>query len=998
MQIVVIILALLVWAVPASADIVVTLPISGGSVTFSGSPTQGTYANGDPFVVVGGGTTTIVTRTGADTVTPFTNGCQINPVPHAPTTLTSAKSGEVLQGFDSRTLSYAYTDTLNVCDSFPSATIAAGSSIVFATSNNPTGSCPIAPGSNSVACMQYADVVTIISAAPACGNGCAWRPPWAGSDKSFPSGITTKSQIRYNVLHDYTNSGAISSLATIESNCWFRGPLLILAGKGADGWTDAMPSSWCNTPIIAYGRQIQGATLNAMAALSQSATDGQKEVLAIRMSQMAIDLWSQYRAGQYFIGIAGWCWPAKELIVFGASLLDNADMMSIAPNAVSGNKFCTNLQYATITQGIIDTTLQASCGHNGTATHLCVDFTQEMLNRAQWCADWSNVPKCSAVWNPTYAYMPVEGPVGIAVILSEMQLEEEHGNSAYFQYLLNRNNNWGDNRIMTLWRAQFTGECYSGNPASQGVPDDTACALFDTYINEASIDGSLGSAPVTPNEPPTSALTTPSSAATHYTSSATIALAGTAADSDGTVTGTVCASDKDGSITNTGTPTAWACTPDLPSMSVSAITVTSIDDDTDTAIIPVSVLRASSTCTGLLDTFTLSGSWATPNPHCWVNMVGSLLWENNHLRSSTNARNLFYFNSAINNDQMASVTIDVTPTDNVWIYQGVRGSVSGSNYSGMGCTAQNPISYIAKFINTNRTTFATIDMTTTPWVSGDVASCRVIGQEYCLLKNGVVQGSCATDGSSSFTSGYAWAGAWGTATGFSNFVATAQAGGGDIISPVAAITTPTGVLQVAATPYTSMAGTFSDAVGVATGTWRVAENPSENGTVTPNSAFPSTSGTWTIPGGGIDLISGTNTVQVTFTDAASNSTTVSEVISYVPASSVVATFTYPTADATWTQRGRLVDLMGTFTAAQCTSVLLTNVTDPNPVIGGTQVVATGTDSWSARVGLLQYRDEFGAVSGLNDIEISCMDGADGTGTSLLTVHKYVTYIPLKKRR
>jgi len=373
------------------------------------------------------------------------------------------------------------------------------------------------------------------------------------------------------------------------------------------------------------------------------------------------------------------------------------------------------------------------------------------------------------------------------------------------------------------------------------------------------------------------------------------------------------------------------------------------------------------------------------------------LWENNHLRSTTNARNLFYFNSAVNNDQMASVTIDVTPTDNVWIYQGVRGSVSGTNYSGMGCTAQNPISYIAKFIDTTRTPFATIDMTSAPWVSGDVASCRVIGQEYCLLKNGVVQGSCATDAVSSFTSGYAWAGAWGTTTGFSNFVATAQASG-DIISPVAAVTTPAGVAQVASTPYTSMAGTFSDAVGVTAGTWLVAENPSENGTVTPNSAFPSTSGTWTIPGGGIDLISGTNTVQVTFTDAASNSTTVSGVISYVPASSVVATFTYPTSDATWTQKGRLVDLMGTFTAAQCTSVLLVNVTDPDPDIGGTQVVATGTDSWSARVGLLQYRDEFGAVSGLNDIEISCMDGAGGTGTSLLTVHKYVTYIPLRKRR
>jgi len=1008
---------LAVWAAPAAAATVVTLP-QGGTVTFCETKTQGTYITGDPWII---GPVTICDRTSKDTdsVLPTLHGCMVNPIPPTFSSVQLANQGGITQGWDSRVARATYSAALNRCNSFPSTSIANGSSILFAVSLNntlPNGPCTTKSTTSSPSydyqCLNYIDVVTVVASDPNSG-GNVFRPAWTGTDKSYTPLV---SSIRYDVLKDHALVTGQASLATLEAEGIMRGPFIQIE-DGSETWERYAPISRWNmirspgsttSGAQAYGRAVNWGISDVLAALHANYTDGQKATMAIRFVQTAIDLYGQVGAGRtYFQGKAGFCIGSNTILLAGASLLNNQAMMNAGSVAVNPSRFCQEYFWKYIDSTAVNTQRSTYCGSNLTTRanfSTCLAFSSAMLGRPAACWNlntWENPanPNCSADPHTTYHYL--NNPfVMHALALKWMSLKVEYGWNAFFDYMLNEGTalNWGNGVWANYAQVNNVGPdapCSQSSHFQSSAMRLYVCTLYNTYQNETPTEGSI-SGEVSPNVGPTSTLVGPSSNTSQTTASATITLTGTAADSDGTVSGTVCSSTKDAVIVNSGTPTAWSCTVDLPSNSVNVVTINTYDDDGAAASpITVNVLRTSTTCTGLADTFSLDGTWPTPNPACWVAMAGSLTWTNNHLESASNARHLFYYNSAINNDQQASMTLDTTPTDNVWAYGLLRSSLSGSLYQGMSCTAQNPVSYIARFVvvgsSAQRQQLGTgIDMTTegrTPWVSGDSFQCRMIGQQVCILKAGVVQGSCETDPLAVFTSGFAGAGAWGVQTGISNAVFTAAAGAGDIINPLAAITTPAGVTQVAATPYTLMAGTASDAVGVTTCTWLVAEHPAVNGSC-GGTALPATSVSWTIAS--IALSSGLNTVRVTVRDAAGNSATVSEVISYVPASNVVATFTYPTSAATWTQRGRLVDLMGTMTAGQCASVLLTNVTDPNPVYGGNQFVATGADSWAARVALVEDT--------LNDVQIDCMDGAGGTGTSLLTVHKYVTSLSLKRKR
>ncbi len=999
---------LVVWAVPASATTVVTLP-QGGTVTFCETTTQGTYITGDPWII---GPVTICDRSTKDVdgVAPDIHGCMVNPIPPTFTSTAAANIGGITQGWDQRDAKNAYSATLNRCDSFPSTSIANGSSILFAVSLTnalPNGPCTTKSLTSQVSytyqCTKSIDVVTVVASDPNAG-GNVFRPAWTGTDKSYTPLV---SSIRYDVLKDHPLVTNQPTLATLEAEGIMRGPYIQI-DDGSETWERYAPVSRWNmirspgsttSGAQAYGRAVNWGISDVLGALHANYTNAEKTTMAIRFVQTAIDLYGQIGAGRnYFQGKAGFCLGANTILLTGASLLNNQAMMNAGGIGVNPSRFCQEFFWKYVDATAVATGRSTYCGSNLTTKanfSTCLAFDNSMLGRPAACWNlntWENPanPNCSADPHTTYHYL--NNPFIMQFLsLKWMSLKTEYGWPAAFDYILNEGTAvaWGDGTWANYAQTHNVGPdapCSNSSNFQSSAIRQYICTLYNTYQNETPTEGSI-SGEVVPNVGPTSALVGPSSNTTQTTSSATITLTGTAADSDGTVSTTTCASTKDAAITNTGTATAWSCTVDLPSDSVSVVTITSTDDDGAVATpITVTVLRASSTCTGLSDAFSLDGTWTAPNPFCWVNMAGSLSWTQNHLVAPANARNLFYFNSAINNDQQASVTIDTTPTTNVWVYGIVRASVSGSTYNGMACTAENPTSYIARWVSGVRQQLGSgFSMVSGPWAAGDVLGCRAIGQQYCTYRNGVQVG-CETDGSAVYTSGFAGAGAYGTNTGFSNFVATSQAGGGDITNPLVAIVTPPGVLQVAATPYTLAAGTASDAVGVTTCTWLIAEHPSVNGSC-GGTALPNTSVSWTIAS--IGLSSGINTLRVTVMDAAGNNATASEVISYVPASTVVATFTYPTSDATWTQRGRLVDLMGTMTAAQCTSVLLTNVSDPNPVVGGTIVVATGADSWSARVAL---------VAGLNDVQIDCMNGAAGTGTSLLTVHKYVTSLPLAKRR
>lgn len=1005
-----VILLLLVWALPASAATVVTVP-HGDTVTFCETRTQGTYLSGDPWII---GPVTICDRSKKDTVSDgiAINGCMVNPVPPSAASVTADLANRFHnQGWDNRVFGNTYSAANDWCDSYPSAEITAGSSIVFSVSlalNACTAKA--AGGPRDYQCINYMDVVTVVSSDP----GAVFRPAFTGTDKSY---TPSASGIRYNVLKDHPLVTGQPTLATLEAEGIMRGPLIYLADD-SQGWERLAPiNPWNmirspgspNSGAQAYGRAINWGITDVLGALHADYTDMQKQTMVYRLIQTAIDLYGQLGAGRdYYQAKGGFCFGHNTIMLTAASLLNYQPMMDAASIALNPGRYCHEYYWKYIEQIDIDTQRATFCGSNVTNSQTsgteCLPFTQAMLGRPQHCWNlntWQFTnPYCTASYRAAYNWMN-QGFVMQALSMRWMSLETEFGCvtastglCAFFDFLLSSGTslNWTDHRWAEMVLTQQIG---TDAPCSQSSNFQSSalrlfvCTLYTTYKNETPTDGSIsGGSPS--NNAPTTSQTSPSASTTHVTSSATIAFIGTSTDTDGTIASTVATSTLDASVTNSGTAAAWTRTVDLPVASVSTVTIIATDDDGATSDpIVNSVLRATNDCSGLADTFSLNGSWSTPNPNCWTNMTGALLWENNHLRSTATARNLFYYNNAINNDQQASVTLDVTPDASTWIYGLVRSSVSGGTYSGMSCTAQNPTSYIARFVNGSRQQIgAGFSTVASPWASGDVFGCRVIGQEVCILKNGSQIGadSCETDASAVFTSGFTGAGCWGTSCAFSNFVATSQAGGGDITNPMVAITTPPSILQVSATPYTAAAGTGSDAVGITECTWLIAENPGENGSC-GNVSLPDTDIMWEIAS--IDLLSGNNTLQVRVEDAAGNNATASVVINYVPASSVVATFTYPNADAAWTQKGALVDLMGTFTMGECTSVLLTNVSSPDPGVGGYQVVATGADSWSARVRL---------IPGENSVIISCMDGASGTGTSLLDVTKTVTSVPNRKRR
>lgn len=967
-----------VLALPAFAQTTQVTTIQGTVVTFSGSHTTGTYADGSPWINVGVGTTTITDKSPKDVdgMGSTLHGCMVNIDPPNPTSISSAHGMAFPQGFDSRMFSNTYVAASNFCASFPSATLSAGKSIIVAES---LASCTTLNGKEQ--CVEAYDVITTVSSNPSAGQ---FRPPFAGTDKSL---TLNKANIRYDVLKDNALVTGQPTLATLEAEHVLES-IFFTPATGAQQLENLLPTSNYNTPGwssvgYAYGRPMNNKMQDVLMALHSNATNAAKETMAIRVVQNAIDIYGMFNYGTWWVASGALCPESQSMLLVGASLINNQAMMDIGSNTTYPNRWCSYHRFKYITAEDVTPgglARDPTCGSNTTETTRCAPFTSDMIGRpAHNDQYWTIQPaKGTALPNTAYAWFN-SALIGYAMAIRWMSLEEEMAAPYFIDYMYGTTSvagatPWPDGR----WSNYAINSWYAQGCSTNAINTNSfrayLCLVYTNYRNSTPIDGSVTGSSA-PNVGPTSTLVSPSSSTTQFVTGATIVLAGTSADSDGTVSSTTATSTCDGSISNSGSATSWSFTVDLlAARSSCTVSIVAMDDDGDVApTITVSVLRHLAACTTFVDAFSLGGvgTWPTLDP-CWVAMNGSLSWSNNRANASSSARNFVYYNAAINNDQQVTMTLGTTPVSgSSWVYGLLRASgTTPSTYSAMGCTAENPTSTIATFVNGNRVLKHSISMTGNEWVGGDVFTCQVIGQVYCILKNNVQVGTCFTDTNSTFTTGFAGFGLWGNGNNADDFAATAAAGGGDITPPEVAITTPSGPIQVSATPYTALAGTASDNDTIVVCTWFVAENPTETGDC-DTAMLPDNDFVWTA--NSIDLISGNNTLTVRVFDDAGNSATTSQVVNYAPAAAVVGTITYPAGVVgdSWTQVGKVADIGGTFTAGQCTSVLLTNVSDPNPEVGGNQVTAAGTDTWTARVKL---------VKGANVIEIDCLDAM---GESLL---------------
>jgi len=193
-------------------------------------------------------------------------------------------------------------------------------------------------------------------------------------------------------------------------------------------------------------------------------------------------------------------------------------------------------------------------------------------------------------------------------------------------------------------------------------------------------------------------------------------------------------------------------------------------------------------------------------------------------------------------------------------------------------------------------------------------------------------------------------------TGVSSLTVTCS----DATPPSVTITAPTTAATYTTSSSTlTIGGTASDNVGLASVTW--ADGRGGGGTCTGTTNWSAT---------GIALVLGANTITVTATDTAGQTATDVIVVTCVDSLPPVVQITAPTSDSscsmscgTLTIRGTASDNFG-----------LTTVTWSNSK--GGSGVCTGTESWSAVVGL---------VPGVNVITVRVSDAADNIGVDVIAI-------------
>ncbi|MGY8733022.1 MAG: hypothetical protein ACKVK0_12845, partial [Pirellulales bacterium] len=224
----------------------------GVTWTITGTPTNGTYANGDPWVVGAISITAI-----SPTPTAGTNGTVVNPA-----------IGRT-QGFDNRVSAYnTYSEVLNVGNDLPLA-VSTSSSVVSSISTVAT---------QSFEQITTFAILTVVASSPAAGS---FRPAPIGGDFTHP---WTSGGMDYTKLASLDQTLiTVPSIATSETDfekSWYEQDL---TWTGRYMHTDYMGGN------NGYGRDMAIQTGTAALQLNLDYSDAAKETLLIRLIQYGVD-------------------------------------------------------------------------------------------------------------------------------------------------------------------------------------------------------------------------------------------------------------------------------------------------------------------------------------------------------------------------------------------------------------------------------------------------------------------------------------------------------------------------------------------------------------------------------------------------------------------------------------------------------------------------------------------------------------------------------------
>lgn len=495
-------------------------------------------------------------------------------------------------------------------------------------------------------------------------------------------------------------------------------------------------------------------------------------------------------------------------------------------------------------------------------------------------------------------------------------------------------------------------------------PDQTYNS--ENYWVDVVFNKTAGSAG-TDSTAPAVVITSPTSASSISTTTASISIGGTASDAVG-VTQVSWTNDRGGSGTASGT-SSWSASGIALQAGANVLTVTARDaagntgtrtltvtynpPDTTAPVVTITSPTSATTLTTSTTPLTLGG---TASDAVGVTQVS---WANNRGGSGT-ATGTTTWSAASIALLSGSNVLTVTARD-----------AAGNTSTDTLTVTYNPPDTTAPVVTiatpTSATTYATNAST---MALGGTASDSV----------GVTQvtWSNSRGGSGTATGATNWSVASiALQTGSNVLTVTARDAAGntstdtltvtrDNTAPTVTITGPTSSTTYATSSSTiSLSGSASDAVGVSLVSWSNSRGGSGNASGTTS---------WSVSS--ISLLSGSNVLTVTVRDTAGNTSTDTLTVTYTPDTTAPqVTITSPTSNSSYATSLSSINLGGTASD----SVGVTQVSWSNS--RGGSGTATGTTSWSVTGITLQ--------SGSNTLTVTARDAAGNTRTDTLTV----TYTP-----
>jgi hypothetical protein len=285
--------------------------------TITGSPTNGTFLNGDPWVVDSGGGVEVTAISPAPTGTGASarNGSMINP-----TTRTH-------NGYDGRTPAvgtgtFVYSDAYNDGLDLP-LTLVSGQSLCSSVSANPGGAMP-GDSSNPVALTDMS-VLTVLASNP---GATAFRPPYMGTTKT----LWTQADVDY---------GKLPNLAPPVASGSGGFPVDITAiGMGSRLIYDFHPVSSVGTTLLRpsnnlnfYPGNIQTGSGSRIVQLAMIAisNEANAQTAANRLTQIGIDYYHALLLypDQYVYG-GGFGQGYMLPILFAGHMLGDSGMLEAA--------------------------------------------------------------------------------------------------------------------------------------------------------------------------------------------------------------------------------------------------------------------------------------------------------------------------------------------------------------------------------------------------------------------------------------------------------------------------------------------------------------------------------------------------------------------------------------------------------------------------------------------------------------------------------------------